>query len=139
MRPLERISEMLRLANTKDRIFPATIFYNEGWLLRLVLDWFSRQHLDGHLLNFAIDARWYSEALLPSQFFARQRPDNLAEGWTHADGVIGHLQIGQEALANTRLADNAKRMIRAISGFRQRRATLMIFSNSPGLSLRSRR
>ncbi|MCH7876577.1 MAG: hypothetical protein IH965_14945 [Gemmatimonadetes bacterium] len=31
-------------------------------------------------------ARWYSEALLPSQFLKRFRGDPLAEGWTHADG-----------------------------------------------------
>ena len=45
MPPHERISEMLRLASSDTRNFPATIFYNEGWLLRLVLDWFSRNEM----------------------------------------------------------------------------------------------
>ena len=111
MTPLERIGEMFRLASTDNRMFPATVFYNEGWLLRLVLDWLSRQHLEGNLLAFSPGARWYSEALLPSQFLARQRPDHLAEGWTHADGVIGHVLIGDSALADTRLADDASQFL----------------------------
>jgi len=35
-------------------------------------------------------ARWSSEALLPSTFLARSRGDRLAEGWTNADGCVGH-------------------------------------------------
>src|ERR1051326_9494522 len=112
MSPRERIYEMLRLANSADRKFPATIFYNEGWLLRLVLDWFSRQdNPSDHPLNFAPCSRWFSEALLPSQFLARDRRDHLAEGWTHADGVIGHVTIGSGALANAALADSASQFL----------------------------
>jgi hypothetical protein len=111
MSALERISGMLRLANSDGRIFPATIFYNEGWLLRLVVDWFSRTPQAGHALQFAPGARWFSEALLPSQFLARHRGDDLAEGWTHADAVIGHVTIGTRALANTQLSRNALQFI----------------------------
>ncbi len=92
--------------------FPGNnIIHNEGWLLRLILDWLSRQKLEGHPLNFAGDARWYSEGLLESQFLARIRSDNLAEGWTHADGVIGQVVIGDGALANILLSKNATQFI----------------------------
>jgi hypothetical protein len=111
MSALDKINGMLRLANTQTRIFPATVFYNEGWLLRLVLDWFSQHAGNEHVLKFAPGARWFSEALLPSQFLARQRADRLAEGWTHADGVIGNVVIGDSALANTKLADGAVQFI----------------------------
>lgn len=111
MPALERIREMLRLASTANRLFPATIFYNEGWLLRLVLDWFSMQNSGNHVLSFSPGARWFSEALLPSQFFARQRGDRLAEGWTHADGVIGHVAIGDAALADTTLIDSGTQFV----------------------------
>jgi hypothetical protein len=111
MSALERISGMLRLANSDDRIFPATIFYNEGWLLRLVVDWFSRTPQADHAIKFASGARWFSEALLPSQFLARHKGDALAEGWTHADAVIGHVTIGTRALANTQLSNNASQFI----------------------------
>jgi hypothetical protein len=111
MPPHERISEMLRLASSDTRNFPATIFYNEGWLLRLVLDWFSRNDGDGHSLTFEPGARWFSEALLPSQFLARMRTDPLAEGWTHADGVIGQVTIGSGALANTLLSKEGSQFL----------------------------
>lgn len=111
MQLLERIREMLLLAGTAGRLFPATIIYNEGWLLRLVLDWFSRQSQSDHLLDFEADARWFSEALLPSQFSARVRGDRLAEGWTHADGVVGHVTIGDRALANTALRPGATQFV----------------------------
>jgi hypothetical protein len=111
MSPIERINDMLRLANSKGRLFPATIYYNEGWLLRLIIDWFSRNQCMDHPLNFNQNARWFSEALLPSQFFARQRVDNLAEGWTHADGVIGHVLIGDASLADTKVANDATQFI----------------------------
>jgi hypothetical protein len=111
MTPFERIGEMFRLASTENRIFPGTVFYNEGWLLRFVLDWFSRNRLEGNTLNFAEGARWYSEALLPSQFRPRNKSDPLAEGWTHADGVVGHVRIGDTAIANTTLADNASQFL----------------------------
>jgi hypothetical protein len=111
MSPIQRIAEMMRLANSDERNFPATIFYNEGWLLRLVVDWLSRNPQVGHALTFASGARWFSEALLPSQFLARYRGDRLAEGWTHADAVIGHVSIGTRALANTQLNKNALQFI----------------------------
>jgi hypothetical protein len=111
MTPAERINGMLRLASSDDRLFPATLFYNEGWLLRLVVDWFSRTSQAGHALQFTAGARWFSEALLPSQFLARRRPDALAEGWTHADAVIGHVTIGMRALANTELRADALQFI----------------------------
>ncbi len=109
--PLSRITDMLQLASTNDRLFPPTLFYNEGWLLRLVLDWFSHHRDIDHPLAFAVGARWYSEALLPSQFFARKRGDDLAEGWTHADGVVGHVVIGDAALADTTLTPNATQLL----------------------------
>ena len=109
--PAQKIYEMLCLAASDSRTFPATIFYNEGWLLRLVLDWFSRHSFIGHPLDFASRARWYSEALLPSQFLPRYRGDLLGEGWTHADGVVGHVVIGNGAIANTTLAGNSSQFV----------------------------
>ena len=38
----DRIAELLASAAGEHRVFPATDLYNEGWMLRLVLDWFSR-------------------------------------------------------------------------------------------------
>jgi hypothetical protein len=110
--PAERILGMMLRVDTDNRNFPATILYNEGWLLRLVLDWFSqRENLGGFPQQFAQGARWFSEALLPSQFLARYRGDPLAETHTHADGVVGHFTIGTGAKADTALADGASQFL----------------------------
>jgi hypothetical protein len=73
--------------------FSPTFLYNEGWLLRLVLDWFSTHPIPAHPLTFVEGAQWFSEAFLPSPFLKRFNGDPLAEGRTEADGVIGHFQI----------------------------------------------
>ena len=108
---LERILEMLQAAGGPERVFPATVLYNEGWLLRLVLQWFSSHADTSHPLQFDSGACWFSEALLPSQFLRGTGGDRLAEGWTHADAVIGHVVVGDAALADTALAASATQML----------------------------
>ena len=107
----KRITELLSKANDSDRVFPATDLYNEGWMLRVVIDWFSRNTQVDCDIQFLKDSRWFSEALLPSQFLARQRGDKLAESWTHADGVIGHFDIGKDAYGDLTLRKDAKQLI----------------------------
>ncbi len=107
----QRIAELLSKAKDPDRAFPATDLYNEGWMLRLTIDWFSRNtHVD-YDIQFLKDSRWYSEALLPSQFLARQRGDKLAESWTHADGVIGQFDIGKGADGDLTLKEGATQLV----------------------------
>lgn len=106
-----RIADLLAKAAGADRVFPATDLYNEGWMLRLVLDWFSRYPDVDYDLNFGEGSRWYSEALLPSAFLPRMRGDKLAELWTHADGVIGHFSIGENGSGDLSLKENAKQLV----------------------------
>jgi len=91
---IERIVKMLDRCGGPDRNFPPTDLYNEGWMLRLVLDWLSANRDIEHDLAFSDNDKWYSEALLPTAFLPRVRGDKLAESWTHADGVIGDFVIG---------------------------------------------
>jgi len=96
MKALDTINIILeRCAKSDMSSLPPTLLYNEGWMLRLLLEWFSQQPATGHPLDFTKGSRWYSEALIPSAFLPRKRDDKLAETWTHADGVIGHFQIGK--------------------------------------------
>lgn len=90
---MNRVQDLLARCGTTQSVMPATELYNEGWMLRLLLDWHSRSSAPDSPLSFAPEARWYSEALLSSQFGPRFRGDPLAEGFTHADGVIGHYSI----------------------------------------------
>lgn len=90
---LTAIKEILSRCGTNRSVLPPTELFNEGWMLRLVLDWFDKHRGFSHQLAFEPDARWYSEALLPSRFLPRTRGDSLAELFTHADGVIGHFTV----------------------------------------------
>lgn len=87
------IQEILSRCGSKDSVLPPTEVYNEGWMLRLVLNLFDRQRGFHHQLAFEPEATWYSEALLPSRFLPTKRGDSLAESFTHADGVIGHFKV----------------------------------------------
>ncbi|MFI5305377.1 MAG: hypothetical protein ACHQYP_11365 [Nitrospiria bacterium] len=92
----ERIFEMLKGCSTSTRNFPPTILYNESWLLRIILDWFSNHKTENYALTFLNGAIWFSEAALPSQFLNSPSKDRkLAEGWSIADGVIGHFEVGK--------------------------------------------
>lgn len=110
-RALDYITELLRRAGSDDRPFPATLLFEEGWMLRLVLQWFAESNTTGHELSFAPDARWFSEARLASAFLPRHRGDKLAEGYTHADGVIGHFRIGETGQADLTLKPDAQQFI----------------------------
>jgi hypothetical protein len=103
-----RIINLLQSCDTDLGVLPPTELYNEGWMLRLILDWFSRQPTSDHQLSFEKDARWYSEMLLPSQFLPRFQTDPLAESYTHADGVIGHFSIGRSGKGDIDLHPDAK-------------------------------
>ena len=90
---LPRVVELLGKCGSTTSVLPPTELYNEGWMLRLILDWFDQNRDLRHELSFLPGARWYSEALLPSRFLPQKRGDERAESFTHADGVIGHFSI----------------------------------------------
>ena len=108
---LDRICELLGKLEGGEAAFPATVLYNEGWMLRLVLDAFDRLRPDSHPLSPRESATWFSEGLLPSAFLPRSRRDPLGESWTHADGVVGHVKIGMGGRTDVRLADGATQFV----------------------------
>ena len=108
---LERIRQMLALCSTEEPLFPPTDLYNEGWMLRLILDWFSIHQTPKHSLTISKTEKWYSEALLPSAFLPRYRGDQYAESWTHADGVIGNYKIGENGAGDLSLTSDAEHLV----------------------------
>ena len=105
-----RIIDILALAGTPAAAIRSTELYNEGWMLRLILDW-AQQHARGnHPLTFLPDARWYSEALLRTAFSKRHGP-RLAETSTHLDGVVGHFNIGGTSKGGLTLRDGATQFV----------------------------
>jgi hypothetical protein len=107
-----RIREMLDACESGAPAFPPTTLFGEGWLLRVVLDWFDRHGGDRYPLSPRPDARWFAEAWLPSAFLARHRGDELAESRTHADAVLGHFRIGDPGTTSgLTLADDARQLV----------------------------
>lgn len=105
-----QIETLLKSCETDFPFMPPTVLYNEGWMLRLTLDWFASIDLadEPHPIAVPLECRWYSEALLPSAFLPESRGDSRAESWTHADGVIGHFEIGNGAKGDLTLRKDAK-------------------------------
>lgn len=109
----KRIEALLKKCETDSPIMPPTQFYNEGWMLRLTVDRFESIDLENepHPLAVPTDCNWYSEALLPSAFLPESQGDTRAESWTHADGVIGHFEIGNGAKRNLTLNSDSKHFV----------------------------
>jgi hypothetical protein len=108
MRTVERL---LLACGTEESILPPTELFNEGWLLRLALEQLAGREFAGQLLSPMAGGRWFSEGLLPSQFLARKRGDALAEGWTHADGVVGHFDVSWAGRSEITLAGSAAQFV----------------------------
>jgi len=110
MGPLDQISRMLGACGSDQAVLPPTALYNEGWMLRLVLGWYEANAGEPGLIRFEPGSRWYSEALLGSRFFGTHRGDTRAEGWTHADGVIGHFRLCPGGRGDIELLPDARQL-----------------------------
>ena len=108
---LTAVDEILSRCGTSRSVLPPTELFNEGWMLRLVLDWLDRHRDHSHVLAFEPGARWYSESLLPSRFLPRTRGDSLAESFTHADGVIGHFTVQSGSRGDALLDSTPKQFV----------------------------
>ena len=110
---LGQIARLLKSCEADSPFMPPTQLYNEGWMFRLTMDCFASIHLgnEPHPLAVPPGCRWYSEALLPSAFLPESRGDTRAESWTHADGAIGHFDIGKGAKGNLTLHPDAKHFV----------------------------
>jgi hypothetical protein len=108
---LKGIHDLIAATDKEPHRFPPTLIYSEGWMLRLVLQWFATHGAPGHPLSFEPSAIWFSEALLPSPFRPRHRGDRRAEARTHADGILGHFTFGSAAKADARLRPDATQLV----------------------------
>ena len=110
MNPIERVAELLLRCGRPEAILPPTELFNEGWMLRLVLDWASAHPTSIKPLRFDEGSAWYSEALLASRFKPRKRGDQSGEGFTHADAIIGHFQLHPGGRGDIELLPGARQL-----------------------------
>ena len=133
---LSNVAHLLETSESTNPHVPPTLFYNEGWLLRLCLQ-AGAMGTACLPFRFADGARWFSEALLYSAFLARHRGDRLAESWTHADGVVGHFHFDQTK-AGVVLDSAAEQFVvceaKVFSGLSKGRRGHLITTRLPGTS-----
>jgi len=106
MNALDRVAGLLTTAGSNRRL-PPTDLFNEGWMLRLILDWCESHPTALPNFTFLPGATWYSEALLPSRFLGRGAK---REGFTHADGVIGHFRFRPNGRGDIELEPSARQL-----------------------------
>ena len=108
---LQRISRILDTVGQTDSPLKPTEFFNEGWMLRLVLDHLKNETSRQHRFSFESGAKWFSEGRLPTPFKAGPRGDSNGETRTCADGAIGHLVLGQRGRSDLSLLPSAKQLV----------------------------
>ena len=108
---LEIVMSLLKELEGDKPHMPPTMLYNEGWLLRIILHWFYQTQVTGHAFSFLPQAGWYSEGLLSSKFQSKHQGDPLGESYTRADGVLGHLAVGDKGRGDIFLIEPFRQFI----------------------------
>jgi hypothetical protein len=85
-----------------------TELYNEKWMLRLVLHWFSKDENKGKSFGdkqifMKANSSWLSEGSLAPKF--------KGETHTKADGVYGNIKVGVNGYSNVTIAPGCKQFV----------------------------
>ena len=93
-------------AGQPECLFAETLIFNEGWLLRSVLQAWKANSTDSRLpfLPFPAEATVYSEGQLRTPFKARCQGDPRAETHPRVDGIAGHFSIADGTKSGIELA-----------------------------------
>lgn len=102
----EPILNLLKQLDSDERRMPPTVLYNEGWMLRLVLNAGSHGLLPGYMKK---DTFWFSEVQLRTPFGRARGPKS--ESNTHADGVVGNFELGADTRSGLELSNEADQFI----------------------------
>lgn len=101
----QTIHDLLESLDTNP-MMPPTILYNEGWMLRMILDVAVKRILIDPIPH---NSTWYSEAQLRTPF-GKSRGTQF-ESNTHADGVVGDFIQIQDTRSGLQLAREAKSFV----------------------------
>ncbi|KAA0142371.1 hypothetical protein FYZ48_02440 [Gimesia chilikensis] len=103
--PKQTLKEMLESLNQlgSSENQPETLIYNEGWMLRLILQAAEEGYLPDY---FPEKFKWFAEGQLRSPF-GRKKGTSYEKN-THADGVVGDITTDDETKSAIELDSNAK-------------------------------
>lgn len=107
------IAKLLQQCVESESVLPPTELYNESWMIRIVVDWFSTYAGNEHQFSFLSESRWYSEAYLPTTFTPTTKipKDELGEYSTQADAIIGDFTVGNVSKRDFKLTQSAKQFL----------------------------
>jgi len=101
------LSDVMNSVYSDINHFPPTQIFNEGWLLRILLECHHRGY-EPFPFQRMKNSNWFSEAQLPTPFKPRFRGDQQAENRTHIDGVYGHFTILSDTKSGLMLRSDAE-------------------------------
>jgi len=98
--------------NHKKRSTHGTEFFNETWMLRLVLKWFD-DNRDMVSLNYPLkmlpNSHWFSEGLMGAENQVGENGTRI--GTTQADGIIGDFEIKGGTKGKIEIQDGCKQFV----------------------------
>ena len=98
--------DLLSSALSVEKNFPPTLIFNEGWMLRILLE----SHQKGNAcfpIPYNSDSSWFSEGIISTPF--NRKP--YRESGTRSDGVIGQIKIRENTKAGLRLTEEARQFV----------------------------
>lgn len=87
---MQSIIEIINSIGTPMPNVNPTVFYNEGWITRLLVLSSIQEKIKLGNVDFSCINNWTSEALISSPFINAQ---NHREGYTHADIAVGDFKV----------------------------------------------
>ena len=114
---IDELAKVIETADSKDPLFPPTLIFREGWLLRLFMQ-MAKEHPGLNFSNKKSEivlshpkgTKFFSEARLPTAFSKKVNKD-LYESDTHADGAIGDFSIRSDTKTGLALDKEPRRFI----------------------------
>ncbi len=102
------MKELVRIIDSIDNGLPninPTIIYNEGWMIRLLVQQSIIEKTVISGIDFSQISHWTSEALISSPFI---KAPNYREGYTHADIALGDFSVDYSKRGEIRILDDAR-------------------------------
>ena len=87
-------------------------------MLRLILQWFSKNRKPGYQISFDKDAHWFSEGRLAT-VFKNGKGLKIGENYTVADGIYGNIAIGTQGALHKEIKARGISDVRLVKDCRQ--------------------
>ena len=108
LKTIMQVFESIDSKNDKNSNLLPTELYNESWMLRLVLHWFSKdenkgKHFNDIPISMDSNSSWFSEGRLGTVF--------QDEKYTRADGIYGNIIIGDNGYSDIKLVSGCNQFV----------------------------